>query len=391
MADKQNVKFGDICREVKLTTKDPIADGYERYIGLEHLDSGSLKIKRWGIIAEDNPSFSRVFKKGHILFGKRRPYLKKAAIAEFDGICSGDIIVMEPTSKLTSPELLSFIVQSEKFWSHAINTSSGSLSPRTKFKELSKFQIELFSESNQVILAESLSHTQKTVDLNESFKDSLSNLMNSLIDSIIFKAQLKAGFWGGIPRGFKEVTLQEITLESAFGPRYPSDMYDRDGNIGTIRTTDFDEDANINYQTVPMAKLDERKFKQHFLEAGDLLITRSGTCGLVAVHEMTDKKIIPGAFIIRFRLKKGINSNYIKLFLMLPKVQHYIEQLASGGVQKNLTSKNLLKIPIIYPENEDLVEQILDVEKQFSLLRLKANEKSIQLKSIQESLINKMS
>ena len=46
MTDKQTVKFGDICREVKLTTKDPIADGYERYIGLEHLDSGSLKIKR---------------------------------------------------------------------------------------------------------------------------------------------------------------------------------------------------------------------------------------------------------------------------------------------------------------------------------------------------------
>lgn len=90
MPAKQTIKFGDICREVKITTKDPIADGYDRYIGLEHLDSGSLKIKRWGMIAEDNPSFSRIFKKGHILIGKRRPYLRKAAIAEFDGICSGD-------------------------------------------------------------------------------------------------------------------------------------------------------------------------------------------------------------------------------------------------------------------------------------------------------------
>ncbi|OOF09690.1 type I restriction endonuclease subunit S, partial [Salinivibrio sp. MA427] len=93
MTDKQTIKFGDICKEVKLTTKDPIGDGYERYIGLEHLDSGSLKVKRWGMIAEDSPSFTRVFKKGQLLFGKRRPYLKKAAIAEFDGICSGDIIV----------------------------------------------------------------------------------------------------------------------------------------------------------------------------------------------------------------------------------------------------------------------------------------------------------
>src|SRR5690554_1413276 len=95
MTDKQTVKFGDICKEVKLTTKDPIGDGYERYIGLEHLDSGSLKIKRWGSIIEDNPSFTRVFKKGQILFGKRRPYLRKAAVAEFDGICSSDILVLD--------------------------------------------------------------------------------------------------------------------------------------------------------------------------------------------------------------------------------------------------------------------------------------------------------
>lgn len=85
MSEKQTVKFGDICCEVKLTTKDPIADGYERYIGLEHLDSGSLKIKRWGMIAEDNPSFTRVFKKGHILFGKRRPYLKRQQLLSLMG------------------------------------------------------------------------------------------------------------------------------------------------------------------------------------------------------------------------------------------------------------------------------------------------------------------
>ncbi|MGQ6551084.1 restriction endonuclease subunit S, partial [Serratia sp. IR-2025] len=133
MTEKQNVKFGDICREVKLTTHNPIADGYERYIGLEHLDSGSLKIKRWGMIAEDNPSFTRVFKKGHILFGKRRPYLKKAAIAEFDGICSGDILVLEPKNSSVDKDYLSRIIHTELFWGWAIKTSSGSLSPRTKF------------------------------------------------------------------------------------------------------------------------------------------------------------------------------------------------------------------------------------------------------------------
>ncbi|ELE2042652.1 restriction endonuclease subunit S [Vibrio vulnificus] len=171
MTDKQTVKFGDICKEVKLTTKDPIGDGYERYIGLEHLDSGSLKIKRWGMIAEDNPSFTRVFKKGQILFGKRRPYLKKAAIAEFDGICSSDIIVLESKNDdVVLKEFLPFIVQSNYFWGWAIKTSSGSLSPRTKFKLLADCvlkKLDLYEQRsllNQLLrLAENEEKIQETL------------------------------------------------------------------------------------------------------------------------------------------------------------------------------------------------------------------------------------
>src|SRR5438105_3682886 len=88
----QIVKFGEIAKEVKSTTKDPFKEGLELYVGLEHLDPQSLRIARKGIIAEDNPSFTRRFSTGQILFGKRRCYQKKAAVADFEGICSGDII-----------------------------------------------------------------------------------------------------------------------------------------------------------------------------------------------------------------------------------------------------------------------------------------------------------
>ncbi|MHA5031557.1 restriction endonuclease subunit S [Enterobacter mori] len=185
MTDKQTVKFGDICCEVKLTTKDPIADGYERYIGLEHLDSGSLKIKRWGMIAEDNPSFTRVFKKGHILFGKRRPYLKKAAIAEFDGICSGDIIVMDAKSENSISTLLPFIVHSEGFWDWAIKTSSGSLSPRTKFKELAKYEIKLggkHSTSETMKILQCINRVTQALDITS---ESAVNIFGAIITNIM--------------------------------------------------------------------------------------------------------------------------------------------------------------------------------------------------------------
>lgn len=214
MIDKQTVKFGDICKEVKLTTKDPLSDGYERYIGLEHLDSGSLKIKRWGMIAEDKPSFTRVFKKGQILFGKRRPYLKKAAVAEFDGICSGDIIVMEPKGRVYDKRLLPFVVQSEAFGKWAVQTSSGSLSPRTKFKSLSEFEIVLHDKN---FLEEKLSSLEKielTIEIVEKARTAsevfLSSLRKELFSGEWINETRKSCECGVIPGSWSEERFDKV-------------------------------------------------------------------------------------------------------------------------------------------------------------------------------------
>ena len=186
MSGKQIVSFGDICREVKITTKDPIADGYDRYIGLEHLDSGSLKIKRWGQTIEDNQGFTRVLKKGHILFGKRRPYLKKAAIAEFDGICSGDIIVLEKSKKdLIDKDLLPFVIQSSRFWDWAIKTSSGSLSPRTKLSALSELKISLLEKDEQLQLKAIIKSKENTIDRIKNLLSSSNTLMRVLLQDFV--------------------------------------------------------------------------------------------------------------------------------------------------------------------------------------------------------------
>jgi type I restriction enzyme S subunit len=125
------VRFGDVVRNVDVAERNPLENGLERYVGLEHLDPESLHIKRWGLI-EEGTSFTRKFIEGQVLFGKRRAYQRKAAVAEFDGICSGDILVFEPKGDDLIPELLPFIVQSDGFFEKALGTSAGSLSPRTK-------------------------------------------------------------------------------------------------------------------------------------------------------------------------------------------------------------------------------------------------------------------
>lgn len=160
----QKVSFGDVAREVSASTRNPIEDGFERYVGLDHLDPDSLSIKRWGLIEEDNTTFTKVFREGQLLFGRRRSYQRKAAVADFDGICSGDIIVMEAKPEHLLPDLLPFIVQSEGFWDYAIHTSAGSLSPRTKWASLAAYQFPLPPLDEQRRIAEILWAVEEAIE-----------------------------------------------------------------------------------------------------------------------------------------------------------------------------------------------------------------------------------
>ena len=101
-------------------------------------------------------TFTKIFRKGDVLFGRRRAYLKKAAVAPFDGICSGDITVIEPIPEKILPELLPFIIQNDTFFDYAVNKSAGSLSPRVKWEYLKNYKFELPDMDKQRELAKVL-------------------------------------------------------------------------------------------------------------------------------------------------------------------------------------------------------------------------------------------
>ena len=114
------VAFGDVVRLCRERTSDPAAQGFERYVGLEHLDPRDLAIRRWGNVA-NGTTFTTVFRQGQVLFGKRRAYQRKVAVPDFTGVCSGDIYVLEPSNdRHLLPELLPFVCQTDSFFGHAI-------------------------------------------------------------------------------------------------------------------------------------------------------------------------------------------------------------------------------------------------------------------------------
>jgi type I restriction enzyme, S subunit len=157
---------------------------FTRFLGLDDIEPESLKIKSWGNL-EEGTTFTKTFLKGDVLFGKRRAYLKKVAVADFDGICSGDILVFRANEKLMLPELLPFYVSSDVFINHAINTSAGSLSPRTKWKDLAALKLSIPDIKTQEKILEVLKQLLKTIEGLQLQKVNLQKLKLKLFNEIL--------------------------------------------------------------------------------------------------------------------------------------------------------------------------------------------------------------
>ena len=146
------VHLGDVAIEHKETCKED--KSMYPIVGLEHLTPEQITLQNWNLNTEN--TFTKVFRKGNILFGRRRAYLKKAAVAPFDGICSGDITVIEAKEDKIIPELLPFVIQNDDLFDFAVGKSAGSLSPRVKWAHLQNYEFELPNKQKQHELAKVL-------------------------------------------------------------------------------------------------------------------------------------------------------------------------------------------------------------------------------------------
>ena len=157
------VKFDEIARECRSTFKGDKTG--VAIVGLEHIVPNEMLVKNYEVDTEN--TFSKSFKKGQILFGRRRAYQQKAGVATFDGICSGDITVIEAIQGKVDKDLLPFIIQNERFFEHAVQGSAGSLSPRVKWEHLASYEFDLPPLYEQKILADKLWAAYR---LKESYK-----------------------------------------------------------------------------------------------------------------------------------------------------------------------------------------------------------------------------
>lgn len=152
------VKFGDVVKEVK-NKIDRNNNPYEFYVAGDHMDTDSLSIPRRGSFLTDDvgPAFIREFKKGQVLYGSRRTYLRKVAVADFDGVTANTTFVLETKDEnILRQRLLPFIMYTEGFTAWSIKKSRGSTNPYVLFKDLADYEFDMPSIEEQDKLAEVL-------------------------------------------------------------------------------------------------------------------------------------------------------------------------------------------------------------------------------------------
>lgn len=109
-----------------------------------------------------------VFRRGDVLFGKLRAYLRKYWLAEFNGVCSTEIWVLRPTGELSSRAYLLYTVQRDDFI-EAASTAYGTHMPRSDWKIVAEFELQFPSDaSEQVEIANVLSDMDAEITALES-------------------------------------------------------------------------------------------------------------------------------------------------------------------------------------------------------------------------------
>lgn len=338
----RKVKFGEVVRLSKARSQDPLADGIERYVGLEHLEPGDLRIRSWGKVA-DGVTFTSVFQPGQVLFGKRRAYQRKVAVADFSGVCSGDIYVLETKdSKVLLPELLPFICQTDAFFDHAVGTSAGSLSPRTNWTSLADFEFVLPPMEEQARAVKALQAAADSCEALEDAEQAASALLQAVVDA------------GSSQTDATEVSLQDLCDSPITygivqaGPHVES-------GVPYIRVSDMTAGEQLSREGMLRTSPEiAERFKRSAVSSGDIVFALRGVVGLCRV--VPDE--LDGANLTQGTARISIPDEAVRTFvywaLRSTSVRRQIERASKGSTFKEITLASLRTIQLRVPSVEAL-------------------------------------
>lgn len=365
------VKFGDVVRQCK-EKADPETSGLERYIAGDHMDTDDLRLRRWGEIGSGylGPAFHMRFKPGQVLYGSRRTYLRKVAVADFDGICANTTFVLEPKAhQELMPDFLPFLMQTEEFNSYSVKHSKGSVNPYINFSDLERYEFDLPPINEQARIVSLLQEI-------EASTEEIRNLQ-------------------GESRRLIEAIFQENVWGNQSLPRAPiNSIADLNPSVAQISEDDpfIPMDAlDVWTQQIDISRI-EKKGQRSGVRAqgGDILMARITPClenGKIAQVPSSIKKCGGSTEFIVFRAKDGTDQQFL-YHLITSRVFH--SQAAgtmSGSTGRQRASANDVRriiVPIL-PLTKQI--EICDQIKQISKIKEATNSRLLGLSQMKLAVL----
>jgi type I restriction enzyme, S subunit len=363
-------RFSQIADNITIRV-EPADTDLERYVGLEHLDPESLKLRRWGSPA-DVIGQKLKFWKGDIIYGKRRAYQRKLAVADFDGICSAHAMVLRAKPDVILPELLPFFLQSEIFHQRAMEISVGSLSPTINWSALAKQEFPLPPVDEQRRIADLLWAADDVITEYRELVSKTENLLKSKMREVMQNENWKLEpleKLAIVERG--KFAHRPRNLPKFYGGKYP---FVQTGDIARCRG---------NLTTYEQTLSEEGKAISRSFPVDSIIMTIAAVIGKTAITTFetwtTDSLvgIIP----------QNIDVHFLEFYLRTQQ-QHLESVVATQTAQKNINLADLRPMLIPVPPKEEqkvIASQLLEIQNSLELQEQHI-EKSLELK---KQLLNK--
>lgn len=370
----QKVKFGDVVRNVNDNLKDPSSAGIKRVLGLEHLDPGELRIQRWGDVSQES-TFTRRVRPGQTLFGKRRAYQRKTAYAEFDAVCSGDILVFESADPARLlPELLPFIAMTDAFYGMALETSAGSLSPRTRWPDIAKYEFELPPLDQQRRIADLLWSTDRHRAALEVSRRSVAGLVDAHV-SRFFRERA----------GHDSVALAELCVKLTVGVVVKPTQYYADTGVPALRSLNIRPGGFVLDDLVYFSQEAHSQLPKSTLAVDDVVIVRTGRPGEAAVVD----SVVAGSNAIDLIIARpgsSLNPHFLCRFLNSATGRAASLRGSAGTAQQHFNVGSLAKVHIPRTPMDEQVALVAQLEGMDATARALKNEIAV-AEALRKSLL----
>ena len=381
----EKIKFGEVVKNANLVERDPETNGVERIVGLEHIDPENLHVRRWNSVA-NGTSFTRKFVPEQTLFGKRRAYQRKVAYAEFEGICSGDILTFEPKNrKVLLPELLPFICQSDAFFDHALDTSAGSLSPRTSWTALKDFEFPLPPIDEQKRIAEILWAADEAVETKSRVISEFAVSWQKLIDSIVPNPDDSSS---------RTVVRLDDLCSMQNGRPFPSSAYSEHG-FKLLRPGNLAPDGSLSWAKGSTVHLDEKYVQENsgwVVRPGDVVVNltaqslEDGFMGRVCLAVEGDDSLL-NQRLGRFLCNEGVESEYLYRVLQTSRFRRMVEARCEGSKVRHTYFRHFADLPVVKVTHKEQRE-IMQAASFIDVARKAAKDSVRDSRALLDRLVN---